>query len=177
VLAAQFNSFTHPIVVLLALPFSVSGALLMLYIMGQSLNVYSVLGLILLMGIAKKNSIMLVDFTNQIRERGVERHEALLQACPVRLRPILMTSIATIAGALPAALAIGPGAETQRSMAIGLVGGMAVSTVMTLFVVPAAYSSFDDLISWNEERQKRRAAARAAALQPVAGSARMAEAE
>ncbi|MEO8360652.1 MAG: efflux RND transporter permease subunit, partial [Vicinamibacteria bacterium] len=155
VLAAQFNSFTHPIVVLLALPFSVSGALLMLYFMGQSLNVYSVLGLILLMGIAKKNSIMLVDFTNQIRERGVERHQALLEACPVRLRPIMMTSIATIAGALPAALAIGPGAETQRSMAIGLVGGMMVSTVMTLLVVPAAYSSFDDLVSWNDERIKR----------------------
>jgi multidrug efflux pump subunit AcrB len=154
VLAAQFNSFTHPIVILLSLPFSVSGALFMLYLMNQSLNVYSVLGLILLMGIAKKNSIMLVDFTNQIRERGVERHAALLQACPVRLRPILMTSIATIAGALPAALAIGPGAETQRSMAIGLVGGMLVSTVMTLFIVPAAYSSFDDLVSWNAERQK-----------------------
>ncbi len=155
VLAAQFNSFTHPIVILLALPFSVSGALLMLYLMDQSLNVYSVLGLILLMGIAKKNSIMLVDFTNQIRGRGVERHEALLHACPVRLRPILMTSIATIAGALPAALAIGPGAETQRSMAIGLVGGMIVSTIMTLLVVPAAYSVFDDVVSWNEERQKR----------------------
>ena len=155
VLAAQFNSFTHPIVILLALPFSVSGALLMLYLMNQSLNVYSVLGLILLMGIAKKNSIMLVDFTNQIRERGVERHQALLQACPVRLRPILMTSIATIAGAMPAALAIGPGAETQRSMAIGLVGGMLVSTVMTLLVVPAAYSVFDDIVTWNEERHKR----------------------
>lgn len=154
VLAAQFNSFTHPVVVLLALPFSVSGALLMLYLMGQSLNVYSVLGLILLMGIAKKNSIMLVDFTNQIRARGVERHEALLQACPVRLRPILMTSIATIAGATPAAFALGPGAETQRPMAIGLVGGMMVSTVMTLFVVPAAYSVFDDVVTWNEERQK-----------------------
>jgi HAE1 family hydrophobic/amphiphilic exporter-1 len=179
VLAAQFNSFTHPIVVLLALPFSVSGALLMLYIMGQSLNVYSVLGLILLMGIAKKNSIMLVDFTNQIREKGVERHEALLQACPVRLRPILMTSIATIAGALPAALAIGPGAETQRSMAIGLVGGMAVSTVMTLFVVPAAYSSFDDLISWNEERQKRGDSLIAGIFSPSPApkTARMAEAE
>ena len=154
VLAAQFNSFTHPVVVLMALPFSVSGALLMLYLMGQSLNVYSVLGLILLMGIAKKNSIMLVDFTNQIRARGVERHEALLQACPVRLRPILMTSIATIAGATPAAFALGPGAETQRPMAIGLMGGMIVSTVMTLFVVPAAYSVFDDVVNWNEERQR-----------------------
>ena len=172
VLAAQFNSFTHPIVVLLALPFSVSGALMMLYVMGQSLNVYSVLGLILLMGIAKKNSIMLVDFTNQIRARGVERHEALLQACPVRLRPILMTSIATIAGATPAAFALGPGAETQRPMAIGLVGGMMVSTVMTLFVVPAAYSVFDDVVTWNEERQRNGVGLFAGILSPK--SARMA---
>jgi HAE1 family hydrophobic/amphiphilic exporter-1 len=113
----------------------------------QSLNVYSILGMILLMGIAKKNSIMLVDFTNQMRERGLERHQALLQACPIRLRPILMTSMATIAGALPAALAIGPGAETQRPMALALVGGMVVSTLLTLFVVPAAYSVLDDVVS------------------------------
>ena len=92
VLAAQFNAFSHPLTVLLALPFSISGALFMLWAFGQSLNVYSMLGLILLMGIAKKNSIMLVDFTNQIRDRGVERHEAIMQACPIRLRPILMTS-------------------------------------------------------------------------------------
>ena len=106
VLAAQFNAFTHPLTVLLALPFSMSGALLMLYVFGQSMNVYSMLGLILLMGIAKKNSMMLVDFTNQIREKGVERHAALLQACPIRLRPILMTSMATIAGAMPAAYSV-----------------------------------------------------------------------
>jgi HAE1 family hydrophobic/amphiphilic exporter-1 len=155
VLAAQFNAFTHPFTVLLALPFSMSGALLMLWLFGQTMNVYSMLGLILLMGIAKKNSIMLVDFTNQIRAKGVERHAALLQACPVRLRPILMTSIATIAGAMPAAFAIGPGSETQRPMALALVGGMAVSTFLTLFVVPAAYSVLDDVVSWNQERQKR----------------------
>jgi multidrug efflux pump subunit AcrB len=154
VLAAQFNAFTHPFTVLLALPFSISGALLMLWIFGQSLNVYSMLGLILLMGIAKKNSIMLVDFTNQIREKGVERHEAIMQACPIRLRPILMTSMATIAGAIPPALAIGAGAETQRPMAITLIGGMAVSTLLTLFVVPAAYSVLDDVVEWNVERQK-----------------------
>jgi multidrug efflux pump len=158
VLAAQFNAFTHPFTVLLALPFSISGALLMLWVSGQSMNVYSMLGLILLMGIAKKNSIMLVDFTNQIRARGVERHAALLQACPIRLRPILMTSIATIAGAMPAAFAIGPGAETQRPMALALVGGMAVSTFLTLFVVPAAYSLLGDAVAWNEDRQRRRAA-------------------
>jgi HAE1 family hydrophobic/amphiphilic exporter-1 len=113
------------------------------------------LGLILLMGIAKKNSIMLVDFTNQIRERGVERHEAIMRACPIRLRPILMTSMATIAGAIPPALALGAGAETQRPMAITLIGGMVVSTLLTLFVVPAAYSILDDVVVWNAERLRR----------------------
>jgi hydrophobe/amphiphile efflux-1 (HAE1) family protein len=155
VLAAQFNAFSHPFTVLLALPFSMSGALIALALCGESLNVYSMLGLILLMGIAKKNSIMLVDFTNQIRARGVERHQAVLEACPVRLRPILMTSLATIAGALPAALALGPGAEAQRPMALTLVGGMLVSTLLTLFVVPAAYSVLDDFVQWNGERRAR----------------------
>jgi hydrophobe/amphiphile efflux-1 (HAE1) family protein len=158
VLASQFNSFTHPLTVLLALPFSASGALLALWLGGQSLNIYSFLGLILLMGISKKNSIMLVDFTNQIRARGVERHEAILEACPIRLRPILMTSIAMIAGAIPPALAIGPGAELQRPMAIAMVGGITVSTLLTLFVVPAAYSVFDDLVEWNKTRRRRGAA-------------------
>jgi multidrug efflux pump subunit AcrB len=155
VLASQFNAFTHPFTVLLALPFSVSGALIALWFAGQSMNVYSMLGLILLMGIAKKNSILLVDFTNQIRAQGVERHQALLQACPIRLRPILMTSVATIAGALPPALAIGPGAELQRPMALSIVGGMIVSTAFTLFVVPAAYSLIDDAVNWNDERRRR----------------------
>ncbi len=155
VLASQFNAFTHPFTVLLALPFSASGALLALWIGGQSLNIYSFLGLILLMGISKKNSILLVDFTNQIRARGVERHQAILEACPIRLRPILMTSTAMIAGALPPALAIGPGAELQRPMAISLVGGILVSTFLTLFVVPSAYSIIDDVVVWNEARRKR----------------------
>ena len=156
VLASQFNAFTHPFTVLLALPFSVSGALVALYLAGQSINVYSMLGIILLMGIAKKNSILLVDFTNQARAQGMERHEALLHACPVRLRPILMTSIATIAGALPPALALGPGAELQRPMALSIVGGMIVSTALTLFVVPAAYSLLDDAVEWNDARARRR---------------------
>jgi len=156
VLASQFNSFWHPVVILLALPFSISGALFALWFGGQSLNVYSMLGLILLVGIAKKNSIMLVDFTNQIRERGVERHQALLQACPIRLRPILMTSMATIAGALPPAFAIGPGAELQRPMALALVGGMIVSTLLTLFVVPSGYSVLDDVIEWWRARRRQK---------------------
>ena len=154
VLATQFNAFTHPFTVLLALPFSVSGALTALWLSGQSLNVYSTLGLILLMGNAKKNSILLVDFTNQKRDEGFERHEALLKACPIRLRPILMTSMATIAGAIPPALAIGPGAELQRPMAISIVGGMALSTLFTLFVVPAAYSAIDDAVQWNADRRR-----------------------
>jgi hydrophobe/amphiphile efflux-1 (HAE1) family protein len=158
VLAAQFNAFSHPFTVLLALPFSLSGAFIALAVSRQSLNVYSMLGLILLMGIAKKNSIMLVDFTNQIRERGASKTEAILSACPIRLRPILMTSIATIAGALPAAMAIGPGAETQRPMAISLVGGMILSTLLTLFVVPAAYSLLDDWIEGVRLRRGQRSA-------------------
>jgi len=155
VLATQFNAFSHPFTVLLVLPFSVSGALIMLWLSGLSLNVYSMLGLILLAGIAKKNSIMLVDFANQYRARGLDRHEAVLTACPVRLRPILMTSVATIAGALPPALAIGPGAELQRPMAVAVIGGMLVSTFLTLFVVPATYSLLEDGFAWNAERRRR----------------------
>ena len=166
VLASQFNSFWHPVVILLALPFSVSGALFALWAGGQSLNVYSMLGLILLVGIAKKNSIMLVDFTNQMRRRGSDRHQALLEACPIRLRPILMTSIATIAGALPPALAIGPGAELQRPMAMALVGGMVVSTLLTLFVVPAGYSLLDDALERLPAARRARAEDRLAVAPP-----------
>lgn len=156
VLATQFNAFSHPFTVLLALPFSFSGAIVALWVFGQSINMYSFLGLILLMGLAKKNSILLVDFTNQFREKGKGANDALLAACPVRLRPILMTSIATIAGALPPALAIGPGAELQRPMAIALVGGIAVSTLISLFVVPAAYSLIDEAGAALALRRKRR---------------------
>jgi HAE1 family hydrophobic/amphiphilic exporter-1 len=142
VLASQFNSFIHPVTVLMALPFSLSGAFFALYFGGQSLNLFSMIGLILLMGIVKKNSILLVDFTNQRRAEGLEPRQALLEACPVRLRPILMTSIATVAGAVPAALALGPGSETRVPMAISIIGGVFVSTVLTLFVVPCVYSLF-----------------------------------
>jgi len=140
VLASQFNSFIHPITVLVALPFSASGAFLTLWLTGNSLNIFSFIGLILLMGIVKKNSILLVDFTNQVRAAGESNvREALRQACPIRLRPILMTSFATIAAALPLALAIGPGAELRAPMAIAVIGGVLVSTLLTLFVVPAVY--------------------------------------
>jgi HAE1 family hydrophobic/amphiphilic exporter-1 len=140
VLASQFNSFVHPFTVLMALPFSMSGALLILLLTGHSINIFSFIGLILLMGIAKKNSILLVDFTNQVRDRGgVTVRDALLEACPIRLRPVLMTSAATIAAAMPLALSLGPGAELRAPMAIAVIGGILVSTLLTLFVVPCVY--------------------------------------
>jgi hydrophobe/amphiphile efflux-1 (HAE1) family protein len=143
VLASQFNSFIHPVTVLMALPFSFSGAFLGLLICHQSINIYSLIGFILLMGIVKKNSILLVDFTNQVREQDkLNPTEALLKACPVRLRPILMTSIAIVAGSLPEALSIGPGAEATIPMAVAIIGGVIASTILTLFIVPCVYSLF-----------------------------------
>ncbi len=145
ILASQFNSFLHPITVLLALPFSISGALLALLATNQSINLYSFIGMILLMGIVKKNSILLVEFTNQKRAGGLSLKEAILTASPIRLRPILMTSIATMAAALPPALALGPGAESRIPMAVTILGGVFVSTSLTLFVIPCAYSLFAPL--------------------------------
>ncbi|HXV19136.1 MAG TPA: efflux RND transporter permease subunit, partial [Candidatus Omnitrophota bacterium] len=139
ILASQFNSYVHPFTVLLALPFSISGAIIALFVTNQSVNIYSMIGLILLMGIVKKNSILLVEFTNHVRQEGKGVRDALLEACPIRLRPILMTSISTVSAALPPALALGPGAETRMPMAIAVIGGVVLSTILTLFVVPCAY--------------------------------------
>jgi len=149
VLGTQFNSFVHPFTVLIALPFSISGAVIAMIITHQSLNMYSAIGIILLMGLVKKNSILLVDFTNQRRESGMGVMEALKNACPLRLRPIIMTSFATIAAAIPPALALGPGAETRVPMAVVVIGGVLLSTMLTLFVVPCVYS----LVSVLESRQ------------------------
>lgn len=143
VLAVQFNSFIHPVTILLALPFSLSGAWLTLYLAGQSLNMFSFIGLLLLMGVVKKNSILLVEFTNQLRHReNLNVHNALLKACPIRLRPILMTSIATVGAAIPLAIGLGDGAESRRPMALAVIGGVLLSTLLTLYVIPCAYSLF-----------------------------------
>jgi len=140
ILAVQFNSFVHPFAVLVALPFSVSGALVSLWLFGASVNLFSFIGLIVLMGISKKNSIMLVEFSNQVREHTKKPvTESLLEACPVRLRPILMTSVATVAAATPLIIGHGMGAETRLPMGLSIIGGTIVSTVLTLFVVPALY--------------------------------------
>jgi hydrophobe/amphiphile efflux-1 (HAE1) family protein len=156
ILATQYNSFIHPVTVLMALPFSATGAFIGLAITHQSLNIYSMIGLILLMGIVKKNSILLVDFTNERRKHGLGVREALLDACPVRLRPILMTSAATIAGAIPEALSRGAGHELMVPMAVTVIGGVLVSTVLTLLVVPCFYeimSQFENTTSDTELKQ------------------------
>jgi hydrophobe/amphiphile efflux-1 (HAE1) family protein len=156
VLASQFNSFLHPVTVLTILPISVAGAFLALWLFGASLNIFSMIGLLLLMGIVKKNSIILVDYANQTRgEKKFDAREAMLHAGPVRLRPILMTSICTFMAAFPIALALGPGAEIRSPMAIAVIGGLVVSTALSLLVVPAFYVLADraavkikGLLSW-----------------------------
>jgi hydrophobe/amphiphile efflux-1 (HAE1) family protein len=143
ILASQFNSFIHPVTVLLALPFSITGAVLGLHLAGQSLNLFSIIGIILLMGIVKKNSILIVEFINHKRhDEKLPLDQAILEACPIRLRPILMTSFATIAAAIPPALALGPGAESRIPMAVTILGGVFLSTLFSLFVVPCAYRVF-----------------------------------
>jgi multidrug efflux pump len=139
ILAAQFNSFLHPVTVLTILPLSVAGALVGLFIGGKTLSIYSMIGILLLMGITKKNSIILVDYTNAAREKGLGALEALLEAGPLRLRPILMTTVATMMAAVPSALGLGAGSETRGPMAIAVLSGLILSTVLSLLVVPAFY--------------------------------------
>ena len=153
ILASQFESFIHPITVLLSMPLSFIGAFGALFITGKTLNIFSLIGLILLMGLVKKNAILLVDYTNVLRARGLSRREAILQAGPVRMRPILMTTVAMVFGMLPIALAVGEGAETRAPMGIAVIGGLLTSLVLTLVVVPAAYDIFDD---WQEYFKKKK---------------------
>jgi HAE1 family hydrophobic/amphiphilic exporter-1 len=145
VLAAQFDSFVHPFSIMLALPMSIIGAVLALLIFGSSLSVMSMIGIIMLMGLVTKNGILLVDFTNVLRERGMSRFDALLKAGPTRLRPILMTTFAMIFGMVPVALALGEGAEFRAPMGQAVIGGLITSTLLTLFIVPVVYSILDDL--------------------------------
>ncbi len=145
ILAAQFESFVHPITVLLSMPLSFVGAFGALFITGNTINLFSLIGLILLMGLVKKNAILLVDYTNTLRAGGMDRREAILSAGPVRLRPILMTTFAIVFGMLPIALGIGEGAETRAPMAIATIGGLLTSLLLTLVVVPVVYDLFDEL--------------------------------
>ncbi|MCF7984779.1 MAG: efflux RND transporter permease subunit [Thiohalocapsa sp.] len=139
VLAAQFESWVHPLVIMLTVPLAMAGALLGLWITGQSLNIYSQIGLIMLVGLAAKNGILIVEFANQLRDQGLAFREALLEASDVRLRPIVMTGITTAAGSLPLLLSSGAGAETRAVIGIVILAGALAATLFTLFVVPVAY--------------------------------------
>jgi HAE1 family hydrophobic/amphiphilic exporter-1 len=166
ILASQFGSFTHPLAIMLSLPLSLVGVAVMLFFTHDTLNIMSMIGLIMLMGLVSKNAILLVDFTNQARREGMARHQALLQAGTTRLRPIVMTTLAMIFGMLPLAFAIGAGAEMRAPMARAVIGGLITSTLLSLLVVPVVYTFLDDFrpaVVWGWLRRRR----------PVSESARV----
>jgi HAE1 family hydrophobic/amphiphilic exporter-1 len=140
VLASQFDSFLQPFIIMVAQPLAMVGGLASLWLAGHTLNIYSMIGLVLLIGLVAKNSILLVDLTNQLRAEGKSIEDALREACPVRLRPVLMTSLTVILAMLPAALGVGAGSDTNGPLAVAVIGGMVTSTLLTLIVVPAVYS-------------------------------------
>ncbi|MCP4705960.1 MAG: efflux RND transporter permease subunit [candidate division Zixibacteria bacterium] len=147
-LASQFESFFDPFSIMFSLPLSLVGAIIALLLTGDSLSIMSMIGIIMLMGLVTKNAILLIDFVNQRRRGGMSRSEAILDAGPIRLRPIMMTTISLIFGVLPLALGLGPGAEMRAPMARAVIGGMTSSTLLTLVVVPIVYTVMDDIIAF-----------------------------
>jgi multidrug efflux pump len=139
-LSAQFESFVEPFIIMLTVPMALSGAIFSLWFFNQTLNIFSQIGMIMLIGLVTKNGILIIEFANQLRDRGLAVREALIEASTARLRPILMTSLATVLGALPIALALGAGSKSRMGMGIVIIGGLLLAMVLTLFVIPAIYS-------------------------------------
>jgi multidrug efflux pump len=172
VLAAQYESLLHPFTVLLAVPLAVTGALAGLWITRSTLNVYSQIGMILLIGLVSKNSILLVTYANQLRQEGHDAVSSMREAGRIRLRPILMTSVATIFGAMPIALGLGAGAGSRRPLGYSIIGGLLLSTILTLFLVPTVFVLFERL-----RRAPATAAHGAGDYQPVSASTAASEAK
>jgi HAE1 family hydrophobic/amphiphilic exporter-1 len=152
ILASQFASFLQPIAIMSALPLTLIGVFLSLMLFRSTLNLFSIIGFVMLMGLVTKNAILLVDFANQARKAGVERGEALLEAAHVRLRPILMTTLAMVFGMVPLALGLAEGSEQRAPMGQAVIGGIITSSILTLVVVPVIYTWLDDLAQWGRRR-------------------------
>ncbi len=140
VMAAQFESFKMPFIIMLAIPFASTGVILALLLTNTTLSIVAALGAVMLVGIVTKNGIVLIDFINLMRERGIRLYDAIAMACRSRLRPVLMTSLTTILGMVPMAISVGEGSETWRPMGIAVIGGMVFSTIITMIIVPAVYA-------------------------------------
>jgi len=154
VLASQFNSFIQPLIIMVAQPLAIIGGVFALWLFNHSLNIYSMIGLVLLIGLVAKNSILLVDLTNQLRDQGKGITDALLEACPIRMRPVVMTSLTVILAMLPAAIGVGAGSDTNGPLAVAVIGGMISSTLLTLVVVPAVYSLVENGLLHLHERME-----------------------
>jgi HAE1 family hydrophobic/amphiphilic exporter-1 len=176
VLASLYESFVTPFTIMLALPLAICGSLFALFVANQSLNIFSMIGIIMLLGVATKNSILLVDYANQKVAQGRDRSAAMIEAGKARLRPILMTTMALIAGTTPVALGLNEASRQRTSMGVSIIGGLISSTLLTLVVVPAAYSYIDRFRVWSKANVSRLVGGKAAPSEPLQKPERPAEA-